>query len=104
VRLSFELRDLAGAVDVVVERNVDPERLGSWPGAAGFPACTAEVSYAAQREVAAILGFAWGFAIRGETITIARPAPLAPREWDGHLPLLRSRHPDWRFAAGYQER
>ena len=58
----------------------------------------------ASCEVGALLGFGWGFSIRAEDIAIERPAPLSEREWNGHLPLLRAHHPEWRFAAGYENR
>lgn len=53
------------------------------------------------RRVQAIAGFRWGFAVTGEDITLARPAPLQPQAWDGHLGLLRASYPQWAFDPGY---
>jgi hypothetical protein len=52
-------------------------------------------------EVRAILGFAWGFAIAGEAITLHAAKRLEPSAWDAQLPLLHAEYPAWRFAAGY---
>jgi hypothetical protein len=58
----------------------------------------------APQEVRAILGFSWGFVIRGQAIAAEAVAPLARETWDAHLPLLRREHPAWRFASGYHSR
>jgi hypothetical protein len=54
------------------------------------------------RRVQAIAGFSWGFTITGADITLTPPAPLEPRDWDGHLSLLRASYPRWAFDPGYQ--
>jgi hypothetical protein len=56
------------------------------------------------REARAILGFSWGFAVRGGQVSIVRPRSLSSADWDRHLALLRREHPTWRFAPGYHER
>jgi hypothetical protein len=55
-------------------------------------------------EARAILGFSWGFVIKDDTVLLEGPASIAPAEWDRHVPLLRSEHPVWDFAAGYRDR
>jgi hypothetical protein len=55
------------------------------------------------QEARAILGFNWGFLLRDQEVSIEPVAPLAPSEWDAHLPLLRRQHPSWQFASGYND-
>lgn len=45
MRLEFELGGLGGSVDISIETNDDPERLGCPPSARGFPVCTADVEF-----------------------------------------------------------
>jgi hypothetical protein len=56
MRFDFQLRNLAGSVDVTVVPNDDPEVFGCRPTARGFPVCTAEVAYEG-RGYAAMLGW-----------------------------------------------
>ena len=55
-------------------------------------------------EVRAILGFGWGFSIRGGTISLDPPSELAAPEWDKHVTLLRREHRTWDFATDYRNR
>jgi hypothetical protein len=54
-----------------------------------------------DREVQAMLGFAWGFAIRDAVIAPGGPEALTQREWDSHLPILSREHPAWSFVPGF---
>ncbi|HSS31958.1 MAG TPA: hypothetical protein VLL27_01605 [Solirubrobacterales bacterium] len=48
-------------------------------------------------EADAILGFSWGFHVRGGEFEIDGPAPLGPEAWDVHLAYLHESHPRWTF-------
>jgi hypothetical protein len=48
-------------------------------------------------EIDHILGFSWGFRIRGGEIEIEAAAPLPGSAWDRHLPYLRQAFPRWSF-------
>jgi hypothetical protein len=54
-----------------------------------------------RREVDAVLGFSWGFRIRGGEISIQEPALLAPEDWDRHHAYLHQAFPAWSFLPGF---
>jgi hypothetical protein len=54
-----------------------------------------------RHEVRAILGFSWGFSKRGRQVEGFGPAPLSPREWDGHRAFLAQEYGKWEFAPGF---
>ncbi len=54
-------------------------------------------------EVHALLGFAWGFSIRGDEIRIDAPTLLTASDWDEHEQSLTSRYPAWRFIPGFRQ-
>lgn len=47
--------------------------------------------------VAALVGFAWGFSVRGGRIAPSGPEALPSEAWDSHLPLLMAEYPGWSF-------
>ena len=53
-----------------------------------------------EREAFALVGFAWGFEIRGGEVTVLGPTALGAAAWDDCLPTLEATHPRWRFAPG----
>ena len=53
------------------------------------------------RQVQAVTGFSWGFAVEGSTIRFSPLRALKSQHWDGQLALLRASYPGWRFEAGY---
>jgi hypothetical protein len=56
-----------------------------------------------RRARGALLGFAWGFSVDDEQVAIRAATPLAAAEWDQHLRLLQTEHPDWRFSPSYHD-
>lgn len=54
-----------------------------------------------SRQVQAVTGFGWGFAVEGPTIRFSPLRALTSQHWDGQLALLRASYPGWRFEAGY---
>jgi hypothetical protein len=54
-----------------------------------------------DREALVILGFAWGFTLRGGEVAIAGPTELDESAWDDCLPTLEELRPGWRFAPGF---
>ena len=54
-------------------------------------------------EVHALVGFSWGFTVRGDAIDLVPPARLGPAAWDEHADHLSARYPAWRFVAGYRD-
>jgi hypothetical protein len=54
-----------------------------------------------DHEAFALLGFSWGFEIRGGDVTILGPTELGESAWDACVPVLEKSHPDWRFAPGF---
>ena len=71
-----------------------------WPTAS----CASPTERAeAGLEVHALVGFSWGFTVRGEEIDLVPPAPLGPEDWDAHGEILSARYPAWRFVAGYRQ-
>lgn len=52
-------------------------------------------------EADAVLGFSWGFHVRGGEFEIDGPALLGPEDWDRHLDYLRESHPRWTFIPGF---
>jgi len=53
----------------------------------------------ARKEVAPLLGFAWGFVILDDgEVTLTPVRRLAADEWTTHLPYLRRGYPEWEFA------
>jgi hypothetical protein len=57
----------------------------------------------AERQVFALLGFSWGFAIEDGAISIAAPSPLDESAWNACLPALRESCPTWDFLPGFDE-
>jgi hypothetical protein len=53
-------------------------------------------------EARVLLGFAWGFTIRDEEITLVPPQVLRPPDWDGHREHLAATYPDWSFPRANQ--
>jgi hypothetical protein len=51
-------------------------------------------------EAFSILGFSWGFTVRGE-VTIVGPTELDESIWDDRLPALEASYPRWRFVPGF---
>jgi hypothetical protein len=51
----------------------------------------------------AVLGFSWGFQLQDGSFAIESIAPLAPSDWDRHLPYLRETYPAWTFQPGFGE-
>ncbi len=64
--------------------------------------CVPDGGADAGLEVHALLGFAWGFRIRGEEIHLVPPTRLGPTEWDQHRDGLAARYPAWRFIEGFR--
>lgn len=56
-----------------------------------------------RMEAHALLGFAWGFAVRGGAIELVPPYPLTAADWDAHAEHLAARCPDWAFPAGFRQ-
>jgi len=56
-----------------------------------------------RREARAVLGFSWGFSLRGEDFEFFDPEPLASEDWDGHHEYLTRRCPEWAFAPGFSQ-
>ena len=54
-------------------------------------------------EAHALLGYSWGFRIRGGQVLLDGPALLDAADWDAHRDLLAARYPSWRFVAGFRE-
>jgi hypothetical protein len=54
-----------------------------------------------RREVRAVLGFGWGFRIRGGVVTAIEPSSLPHEDWDAHRALLTREYPGWRFGSGF---
>jgi hypothetical protein len=54
-----------------------------------------------EREAFSLLGFRWGFTIRGGEVSIVGPAALDESAWDEILPSLERSYPRWRFAPGF---
>lgn len=50
-------------------------------------------------EVRCLLGFSWGFVMRGGEITLTDAAPLDGSAWDDQLPYLRRTFPGWEFHS-----
>lgn len=53
------------------------------------------------REVRALLGFGWGFAIAAGEVSLTLPAALKEAAWNAHLPTLTATYPAWTFARGF---
>jgi hypothetical protein len=58
--------------------------------------------YAVDREIQAILGFAWGFSKRGGEVEFFGPELLSAPDWDGHLDYLHRAFSNWTFAPGFK--
>jgi hypothetical protein len=56
-----------------------------------------------HREADALLGFSWGFHVRGGEIEIDRLAQLGPADWDRHHDYLSTAHPGWAFLPGFTQ-
>lgn len=65
--------------------------------------CVPDTGADSKVEVHALLGFAWGFRIRGEDIQLVPPTLLGPSEWDQHGNALTARYPSWRFVSGFRD-
>jgi hypothetical protein len=64
--------------------------------------CVPDGSIAEGMSAHALVGFSWGFHIRGNEVSLVAPAPLGPGAWDAHLPHLSTRFPAWRFPSGFR--
>ena len=53
-------------------------------------------------EVHALLGFAWGFRIRGEVVELVEPTVLGPAHWTEAVAVLAAGFPAWRFMSGFR--
>jgi len=51
------------------------------------------------RVVTPLVGFSWGFSIRGGLVELIPPAPLPPSAWLGHRTYLHATYPNWQFAS-----
>ena len=51
-----------------------------------------------SRLVEPLVGFAWGFRVASNEITISDPRPLPLAAWDAHTALLTERYAGWRFS------
>jgi hypothetical protein len=56
----------------------------------------------AQHQACAILGFSWGFRVRGREIVITPVESLSADDWNSRLPVLRREHPLWDFAPDFR--
>ncbi|MEU0088192.1 hypothetical protein [Streptomyces sp. NPDC006274] len=84
------LRDgTQGSLTVTVEQVDDPAAIGKPPSTRGFPNCTAVVDHPGQ-------GCRALFGAEGR-ITLRPVQPLAPGDWDAHLPFLGTSCPGWVF-------
>jgi hypothetical protein len=64
--------------------------------------CVPDARSDAGLEVHALLGFSWGFGVRGEEILLVPPTRLGPEEWNGHVGALAKRYPAWQFVDGFR--
>jgi hypothetical protein len=55
------------------------------------------------KEVPAIIGFSWSFAITAGEIQLVEPLSLQADAWDEHVTILSESYPVWRFGAGYSD-
>jgi hypothetical protein len=53
----------------------------------------------ADRQIASLAGFAWGFSARAGNIEVTGPETLPREAWDSHRRLLVSDYPGWSFAS-----
>jgi hypothetical protein len=53
-------------------------------------------------EVHALLGFAWGFTVRDEEISLVPPTLITPAEWAQDVDVLAPLYPSWRFVPGFR--
>lgn len=49
------------------------------------------------KEVKAVVGFSWGFAMRVGDVSIVEPKELDLEAWSGHIETLSIHFPSWRF-------
>jgi hypothetical protein len=54
-----------------------------------------------ERQAVALLGFSWGFKIRGGEISVIAPAELDESAWTSRIPALHEACPDWDFLPGF---
>jgi hypothetical protein len=84
VEIPFQLRGLDGVVHVTVERNVEPELVGSASQARDFPWCDATVDYPA-RGYGSVLG--WVQLVRSDdNASGGREFEIDPLEFVGDVP------------------
>lgn len=65
--------------------------------------CAPDGNVGAKLEVHALLGFSWGFSIRGEQIRLVPPTLLNPSDWDEHGLNLASLYEAWQFVPGFRD-
>lgn len=61
-----------------------------------------------RQEVRALLGFSWEISKRGDRIETSGPDPLAPEDWNRHIPYFnrryrRFRRRKWQFVPGFSD-
>ena len=56
---------------------------------------------ARTRTIAALLGFRWGYALRGMRATPLTVEPLGPETWERMREALQADYPTWRFLPGF---
>ncbi len=64
--------------------------------------CVPDAGSDDRYEVHALLGFTWGFRIRGTEIRLVPPALLGPAEWNQDMDVLGKRYPSWHFIRGFR--
>ena len=53
--------------------------------------------------VRAVAGFEWGFVVQRDRVTVRKPSSLSEDAWNDHVPLLRTRYPEWTFDLGFRD-
>lgn len=56
---------------------------------------------ARSRQIAALLGFSWGYALRAGQPTLLAAAMLGAEDWNKHLAYLGQHFPSWRFEPNF---
>jgi len=60
------------------------------------------ISNERERQVAALLGFSWGFTMSTGQVSLIPPETLEAETWNAHRPLLTAHYPDWAFMPNFQ--